>query len=1450
MGYSLLYSKNNLSLLFIVIFLAELKLFNFTTCKSKDDFNSKTCFNDIIKFNNKKYTNGYICTNNKNILAIEYSDESTGNSRLFYSLKENGRGFFQNEKSIKEIDLNSDKFHEGKKIIGRYESINSFVSLESDIKKEKEYLLSISSDLSLSELHDIENDTYQQWTTTDFLNIKDENRYIFSLRFSFLEWKNTNIYFLVYIPYGGIDSQGKDISNSYTINKFSFKKENGVIKVNHLKKVEDNSMYNSRVVSATIVDMYDVLVVAYIKEERSKLTLKFYNDDLNEINSCIADTILNPGIGQFLKILNCKDNYIAIMFFMNGNDDMSIKLIFYKINKNNVLNKFYLDQLDAHYGFGTSLKKDIMLNDFYKINDNRFVFVSTIDYTKLFVCVIETNDFYTSHKYKDYVFNLASSTNSIKFTKQLSLGMYKGFLLFTSTISSNSGSADDYFSYLIFFGYSNGKDFTADISPYLADINGYDSNNDFVKYLLEQASIDNNIFSYKLIRKVKLISVPKEIIIYNKNDLSNPIADGSIIDEGNYILYQNKEILKTNKLYELEYQYMVQEPSSYISGSYENGKILFGRVNKLSMKLCHDFCEKCYQLGISNNKQYCLSCLEPYTYDYFSYFNIFENNCVPEGYYNDRENNQLVECDSVEYKYYYNKTDNNKMICFKYDYECPTSYNYFNPNTNECSNYIYDLEIGLTEEYITNVISNLTSIINAYVFLDIAQNPKIFKTSHSTHSPIDLIDTLEKVKKENRNFYEFYREIREILGTVRDMHFNIYSSGLPNGEIFYASACIPFSFIVDKDNNDNKIKVYIKYFENCARFYNDNIKNYIKEKMESKTALKLINGQDPFEYIQNWGWKYLGTKSPHGQFSQVKHTIHVFDLNFYPFTPEELKVKYEFESNDDKEDFIILDYFILTLDSPQLQNLLAPDKSLLYGSVKNKKFTEFFEKEKNKKNINKPNIFEIVDKFRKKDSISEEKNVNLKSTKEIKWDFIEEGLKCRVDYDNKVNVFVQESFMLKNENTILQCIKLFYDNDFPVIGIENQNGGGVILLAQIFHQLLQINILDRMLFSGKSTDLYKESGPINQILDVETCKPFDDIDYFMDGIKDDYSSNTKIINHKRTKTFYFGDKLFKEVMYEYRKFLKDKNNIKRPTDIIIFTDGFSFSATSLFIKGFQKTGGAIIVGFNGNPKLSDDLFDASQSPTNVLEFNNIIYKQNLKKLGFVIGGISASESFGENYMEKNSIPLEYDFDPIDERVDIYNEYSDEIYQNFIDKGKEIFKKYNQDKKCNKKNKKLLYDNNDGKTCYNFYNDEHAHGGYQCNDYGTWSDICMPYYCDIGYYFNTYTKKCVKDKCTEEIQMNPSDDINKNDIANINNPFSKNDYLKNKQKSGKLNSENKKEDKNEEYFPVYAKVLIIIGCVIILLLIIIIIIIKIFCKNNTNSDKLESLKLLTKEIEIY
>ena len=1344
MDLDFLYSRKNHLLLFIITLLTRLKSFNSEGAL----LDSKDCFNDIIKFDNNKYRAGQICTNNKNDLIIEYSDESPGDSRLFYSLKEDGRGFFPNEALTKEITLPNNKIYK------RYESINAFISLESDLEKEKQYLLSISSDLSVTEIHDMEKGTYQQWLTTDFLNI-DKDRYIFSLRFTFLEWKNTNVYFLIYIQKAGTDSEGKDFSNSYTISKFSFTKERGVIKVNHLKQIEDKTMYNVRVVSATIVYKYDILIVSYVFENTSKLKLKFYNSTLSEINTYVVDPILNPGIGLFLKILLCKEDYIVIIYFMDKKDDLSIKVKFCKIRLI-ASNTFYLENLQAQYNFGVHLKGDITLNDFYKINDDRFAFVSTVNYNKLSIIIIETYNSYQGHKFKHYQFNLGNS-NELKFAKDLYIGIYKGFLLFTSTMSSNSDSANDYFSYLIFFGYANGTDFTNDIAPFLADIEGYNSNKDFVKFLLDYASINNNIFSYNLIRKVKLILVPQEIKIFNKEDLSHPITEGTIIDEGKYILMQNKEVIKTNKLYELEYQYMVQEPDSYADNeiSYNKGQILFGRVNKLSIKLCHEFCQTCTQLGISNNDQYCLSCLENYKYNYFSYFNIFQSNCVPEGHYNDIETGLLTECNSVQCKYYFNKTDNNKRICFKYDYECPTTYNNLDLDTNECFNYIYSLYEDIPKSYTENIISNLVSIINAYVFLDIAQNPQIFNTKHSTHSPIDLISSLNNVKKENRQYYEFYREIREILGSTRDMHLNIYSFLSPNGKILEGvTGCIPFRFVVDKDPSDNKIKVFIEYFEDCANFYSNDIKEYVKTKSETKTPLKLINGKDPFEYIQNWGRNFYTAKSPHGHFSIVKKDIYAFYFYSYPLTPEELNIKYEFESKDGKEDFIILDYYIFVPNIQQSKKIYDYNNHLFF-SLNNDSLLEFLKEEMKKynNNINIPNIFEMLEKYNKKKGIFKG---NSRTNNVIKWDFetLEaDGIKCRVDEDNKVNVFLQQNFLLHFDNatdTILQCIELFYSNDYPIIGIENLNGGGDILLAKIFHQLLQVKILDRMHFSGRNTDFYKQElkDYVSEIFNVETCKAFNDIDDLMnDGITDDYSTKNKSIFHKRTKTFDYGSKQFRDLIHDKRKYYYDNGYLKRPTDIIIFTDGFSFSATSLFIKGFQKTGGAILVGFNGNPTLSNDLFDASQSPTNVMNFDMSVEIQNLFQLGFVVIGISASESFSYNYKNKNAIPLEYDFDPIDERVEIYNSYSDNNYQNFIDKGKEIFKKYNQEKKCNKKNKILLFDPNDGKTCYNFQDDKHAHGGYECGNDGYWNEkVCKKYYCDIGYYFDTYEGKCKIDLC--------------------------------------------------------------------------------------------------------
>ena len=122
-------ASNHILFIITLIFI-QIKSFNSafkSSCIAQDNFNTKTCFNDIIKFSDKKYRAGQILTNKDNVTTVLFSDDSPGDTRLLYSLDENGRGFFENEKAIKEIALNSNQYHEGKQenVLG---SISCFFS--------------------------------------------------------------------------------------------------------------------------------------------------------------------------------------------------------------------------------------------------------------------------------------------------------------------------------------------------------------------------------------------------------------------------------------------------------------------------------------------------------------------------------------------------------------------------------------------------------------------------------------------------------------------------------------------------------------------------------------------------------------------------------------------------------------------------------------------------------------------------------------------------------------------------------------------------------------------------------------------------------------------------------------------------------------------------------------------------------------------------------------------------------------------------------------------------------------------------------------------------------------------------------------------------------------------------------------------------------------------------
>jgi hypothetical protein len=192
-------------------------------CKSKTNLLDKTCYNDLLTFNDTDWRAGHACTNNQNVTIIEFSrDNGSGKSRLFYGLKDNGRYYFSD--GLKKIDsMSCDDCSSSYR--GRFESRNLLVSLK-DGSPTKQYLFSMSSYYALAELIDIDNPNninYHAWNTTVFFGL---TRPIFSLEFSLFEIGDTKTYIAAFIESAGTkkNAQGKDeeYSNTNTIVKFRF----------------------------------------------------------------------------------------------------------------------------------------------------------------------------------------------------------------------------------------------------------------------------------------------------------------------------------------------------------------------------------------------------------------------------------------------------------------------------------------------------------------------------------------------------------------------------------------------------------------------------------------------------------------------------------------------------------------------------------------------------------------------------------------------------------------------------------------------------------------------------------------------------------------------------------------------------------------------------------------------------------------------------------------------------------------------------------------------------------------------------------------------------------------------------------------------------------------------------------------------------------------------------
>ena len=616
------------------------------------------------------------------------------------------------------------------------------------------------------------------------------------------------------------------------------------------------------------------------------------------------------------------------------------------------------------------------------------------------------------------------------------------------------------------------------------------------------------------------------------------------------------------------------------------------------------------------------------------------------------------------------------------------------------------------------MIDLLNELFDIYVYTDIAQNPP--KIPGFTHEKINLTQKLNEIDfgddENDRCLYELYQDLKRLTCLTKDLHFNFKFREFEQYIVY-----LPFTFIIKKPQNENKFRVFIEKNKNFQFLDDEKEKEFIESHLD--IPLKKINDIDPFDYIQNWS-QYLSAKNIHAQFTFIIDKIQEFRLSDFPVDILNLTSnEYEFDDNQ-----------ILKINYIFYKNNDNEFDAYLMNIIK---------KNKNKFLFEMPSLGEIKENF----LILKGKKQKLKIEEKLNWNFkiVDENsyLKCRVDTINKVNVFVQSSFnmnYLQSLRTILNCAKLFYSNNYPIIIIESKNGGGNPALAKIMIQVFQILNVERSYNSYRAAfKKYNKILPVD-LIDPESCKIIhltkdlsEEIDY--------YKYENEETTHKRTKPMQEINLQIRKALNNFREEFKNSTFLKKPTEIIIFTDSFSFSATSTLIKGFQNIGGAITVGYFGNPNIDGiDLFDSSQSDSSTVHIETPEYL-------YLDVDITIQEIF-DDYKDENPTPREYSFNKVDYRVDIYSKYSDDNYFNFIKEGNNIFNKFKDGNYCNSKNEKLIIPD---EKCRNL--GDHLHGGYKCKkEKDEWDrSKCIPYYCDIGYYFDKYEQKCIEE-CTYENEV--------------------------------------------------------------------------------------------------
>ena len=676
-------------------------------------------------------------------------------------------------------------------------------------------------------------------------------------------------------------------------------------------------------------------------------------------------------------------------------------------------------------------------------------------------------------------------------------------------------------------------------------------------------------------------------------------------------------------------------------------------------------------------------------------------------------------------------------------------------------------------DFYKSVIDDIVTLTEPYVFLDILKNPPQPEGFSGYFKPVDLIANLKKISTSPASFYDFYRSLQRVLISAQDGHLRYFFPGNENYDHKLLNFCalMPMALLTKDVDGTPKMFAFpldddrYEYFVDGTEIYNTLVSNV-------NVPLSSINGKTPFEFVLNFGKEYYNNmKNTDAKYTNaLGYFSDTLSLYYFPLDASDFTgITFVYENG-------------VTIKTDLVFENAEPQAEVnKTNNLKNKmSFTEYVRTylRNNNKRVKDLDLVKLMEAWKRGEDVPVEKSLTEKealeelekmdikkilaqpakrSVTEGGWDYATEDgiLKCREEKENEVNVYSINSFsssdMNEYVNVLTNCARMFDANTYPIVVINEKNVGGLVDLSTIFQETLQPDMVARAYASYKNDTNLRRAFEMTKFYDNlennETCERLGSIEEMYEVIEtDNFGSG---VTHSRTKPHSVVQLATAKATMGIRPLFTHR---RKPTEIVVFTDSYSFSAGSFFTKGLKEAGAAIIVGYNGYPGSSKKTFDIGQSPTNSLHdelpfFNKEAFDR-LSEKGVDYDSTSAGETYRvrdiqmRNDSTKALVPREFLFDAPDERVPIYNWYT---YNELVSAAKAIIEKYKT--QCNPDNPRLhLRDS----ACDEIINKTHMHGGYVCGADGKWSTKCEGYYCDDGFLYDAATDSCIQDLCPEMV----------------------------------------------------------------------------------------------------